>query len=123
VELYRALRRVALAPLTRCRSYNHVPQPHAVLYYSQRTTRGGLLITEATGISDDTYGYPSTPGIHKDEEVEAWKPIVKAVHDKGGIFICQIWHCGRASHTCTSLASLTTVVFDMLKPTRNVWIT
>lgn len=91
--------RVALAPLTRCRSYNHVPQQHAILYYSQRTTRGGLLITEATGVSDASYGYPHTPGIYTDEQVEAWKPIVKAVHDKGGIFICQIWNCGRASHT------------------------
>nr|QCF46591.1 12-oxo-phytodienoate reductase [Pohlia nutans] len=91
--------RVALAPLTRCRSYNSVPQPHAVLYYSQRTTKGGLLISEATAVSDTSYGYPHTPGIYTDEQVEAWKPIVKAVHDKGGIFICQIWHVGRASHT------------------------
>jgi 12-oxophytodienoic acid reductase len=91
--------RVALAPLTRCRSYNSIPQPHAVLYYSQRTTKGGLLISEATAVSDTSYGYPHTPGIYTDEQVEAWKPIVKAVHDKGGIFICQIWHCGRASHT------------------------
>jgi len=91
--------RVALAPLTRCRSYNHVPQPHAAVYYGQRTTKGGLLITEATAISETSYGYPHTPGIYTDEQVEAWKPIVKAVHDKGGVFICQIWHCGRASHT------------------------
>lgn len=99
------LRRVALAPLTRCRSYDHMPQPHAALYYSQRTTPGGLLITEATGISDSCYGYPHTPGIHTDEQVEAWKPIVKAVHDKGGVFVCQIWHVGRTSHTCASLNS------------------
>ncbi|CAM8995923.1 unnamed protein product [Rhodiola kirilowii] len=44
--------RVVLAPLTRQRSYGNVPQPHAVLYYSQRTTKGGLLISEATGVSD-----------------------------------------------------------------------
>lgn len=87
-----------LAPLTRCRSYNQVPQPsHAALYYAQRTTPGGLLIAEATGVSETSYGYPHTPGIWKKEEVEAWKPIVKAVHDKGGIFFCQIWHCGRVS--------------------------
>lgn len=90
--------RVVLAPLTRCRSYDHIPQPHAALYYSQRATHGGLLITEATGISDCSYGYPHTPGVHTDEQVEAWKPIVKAVHDKGGIFICQLWHVGRATH-------------------------
>lgn len=91
--------RVVLAPLTRCRSYDHVPQPHALLYYSQRTSHGGLLITEATAISETSYGYPHTPGIYTQEQVEAWKPIVKAVHDKGGIFICQLWHVGRVSHT------------------------
>ena len=49
--------RVVLAPLTRCRSYGHVPQPHAALYYGQRTTPGGLLIAEATGVSDTAQGY------------------------------------------------------------------
>ncbi|CAN6475582.1 unnamed protein product [Victoria cruziana] len=91
--------RVVLPPLTRQRSYGNVPQPHAILYYSQRTTKGGLLISEATGISDTAQGYPDTPGIWTKEQVEAWKPIVNAVHEKGGIFFCQIWHVGRVSNT------------------------
>ncbi|GLT47562.1 hypothetical protein SLA2020_229790 [Shorea laevis] len=89
--------RVVLAPLTRNRSYGNIPQPHAILYYSQRASDGGLLITEATGVSDTAQGYPETPGIWTKEQVEAWKPIVEAVHQKGGIFFCQIWHVGRAS--------------------------
>ncbi|XP_068343399.1 putative 12-oxophytodienoate reductase 11 [Pyrus communis] len=91
--------RVVLAPLTRQRSYGGVPQPHAVLYYSQRTSNGGLLIAEATGISDTAQGYPDTPGIWTKEQIESWKPIVDAVHAKGGIFFCQIWHGGRISNT------------------------
>jgi len=88
-----------LAPLTRQRSYGNVPQPHAILYYSQRATgsNGGLLITEATGVSDTAQGYPDTPGIWTKEHVEAWKPIVDAVHAKGATFFCQIWHVGRVS--------------------------
>ncbi|XVF00549.1 hypothetical protein REPUB_Repub04eG0010100 [Reevesia pubescens] len=81
----------------RNRSYNNVPQPHAILYYSQRTSNGGFLITEATGVSDTAQGYPNTPGIWTKEQVEAWKPVVEAVHAKGGIFFCQIWHVGRVS--------------------------
>ncbi|KAK1371757.1 12-oxophytodienoate reductase 2 [Heracleum sosnowskyi] len=91
--------RVVLAPLTRQRSYGNVPQPHAILYYSQRTTKGGLLISEATGVSDTAQGYPDTPGIWSKEQVEAWKPIVDAVHAEGGTFFCQIWHVGRVSNT------------------------
>ncbi|RXH73741.1 hypothetical protein DVH24_016563 [Malus domestica] len=91
--------KVVLAPLTRQRSYENVPQPHAILYYSQRTSNGGLLIAEATVVSDTAQGYPDTPGIWTKEQVEAWKPIVDAVHAKGGIFFCQIWHVGRVSNT------------------------
>ncbi|GLJ55777.1 hypothetical protein SUGI_1197670 [Cryptomeria japonica] len=90
--------RVVLAPLTRQRSYDCMPQAHAILYYSQRASPGGLLIAEATGVSPTAQGYPNTPGIWSEEQVEAWKPIVKSVHDKGAVFFCQIWHTGRASH-------------------------
>jgi len=89
--------RVVMAPLTRQRSYGNVPQPHAAVYYSQRATRGGLLIAEATGVSATAQGYPETPGIWTPEQVEAWKPIVDAVHRKGALFFCQIAHVGRVS--------------------------
>ncbi|XP_043721685.1 putative 12-oxophytodienoate reductase 11 isoform X2 [Telopea speciosissima] len=89
--------RVVLAPLTRMRSFNNVPQPQAILYYCQRATKGGLLISEATGVSDTAQGFPHTPGIWTKEQVEAWKPLVDSVHAKGGVFFCQIWHVGRMS--------------------------
>ncbi|KAM0012330.1 putative 12-oxophytodienoate reductase [Helianthus debilis subsp. tardiflorus] len=75
--------RVVLAPLTRQRSFGNVPQPHATLYYAQRSTKGGLLIAEATGVSDTAQGYPETPGIWTKQQVEAWKPI--ALLEKGTI--------------------------------------
>ncbi|XP_073004065.1 putative 12-oxophytodienoate reductase 11 [Typha latifolia] len=90
--------RVVLAPLTRQRSYGNVPQPHAVLYYSQWTSKGGLLISEAAPVSDTANGYTDTPGIWTEEQIDAWRPIVDAVHEKGGIFFCQIWHTGRVSN-------------------------
>ncbi|XP_058773036.1 putative 12-oxophytodienoate reductase 11 [Vicia villosa] len=91
--------RVVMAPLTRMRSYNNVPQPIAINYYAQRASEGGLLIAEATGISDTAQGYPNTPGIWTKEHVEAWKPIVDAVHAKGSVFFLQIWHVGRVSNS------------------------
>ena len=105
-----------MAPLTRMRSYNNVPQPIAVKYYSQRTSKGGLLIAEATGVSDTAQGYPNTPGIWTKEQVEAWKPIVDAVHDKGGIFFCQIWHAGRVSNSGIYLFSqIISIFFPLIK--------
>ncbi|KAM1204024.1 hypothetical protein ACFX13_020259 [Malus domestica] len=79
ISFFLAFCRVLLALLTRLRSYGNVPQPHAILYYSQRTSNGGLLIAEATIVSDTAQGYPDTPCTWTKEQVEAWKHIVDVV--------------------------------------------
>eukprot|EP00257_Ricinus_communis_P019128 XP_015578031.2 12-oxophytodienoate reductase 3 [Ricinus communis] len=90
--------RMVLAPLTRCRALNGIPTAAMVEYYVQRSTAGGLIITEGTLISPTAIGFPNVPGIYLDEQVEAWKKIVDAVHAKGSFIFCQLWHVGRASH-------------------------
>ncbi|KAK9802876.1 hypothetical protein WJX72_010586 [[Myrmecia] bisecta] len=85
-------------PLTRSRGIDTIPQPAAVKYYTQRATPGGLMITEGTSTAPRAQGYPHIPGIFTEEQVEAWKPIVNAVKDKGSVFFMQLWHTGRASH-------------------------
>jgi 12-oxophytodienoic acid reductase len=90
--------RIVMAPLTRNRAPGNVPVPAMGTYYSQRATPGGLLITEATCISQQAQGYPNVPGVHSPEQVQAWKPIVQEVKAKGAVFFCQLWHVGRASH-------------------------
>ncbi|KAF6992803.1 hypothetical protein CFC21_009762 [Triticum aestivum] len=87
--------RVVLAPLTRQRSPGNLPQPHAAVYYAQRATAGGMLITEATGVSAAAQGHRPTPGVWAGEQVEAWRPVVDAVHAKGAVVFCQLWHVGR----------------------------
>ena len=42
--------------------------------------------------------FPHVPGIYNQEQIDAWKKVVDAVHAKGSIFFCQLWHVGRASH-------------------------
>ncbi|KAJ0580187.1 putative 12-oxophytodienoate reductase [Helianthus annuus] len=91
--------RVVLAPLTRQRCLGYVPQPPMILYYSQRTSKGGFLIAEAAGVSDISQTSPEMPGIWTKEQVEGWKPIVDAVHAKGGVFFCQLIHVGRVLET------------------------
>lgn len=86
--------RVVLAPLTRQRSYGGMPQPHAALYYAQRATVGGFLISEGTRVSasESPSSFTDVPGIWAPEHVEAWRPVVDAVHAKGALFFCQLWH-------------------------------
>ncbi|KAL3642884.1 12-oxophytodienoate reductase 3 [Castilleja foliolosa] len=90
--------RVVLAPMTRCRALNSIPNSALLDYYTQRATNGGFLITEGTMISPTAAGFPHVPGIFNKEQVEAWKKVVEAVHDKGAVIFCQLWHVGRASH-------------------------
>jgi N-ethylmaleimide reductase len=93
--------RIVLAPLTRMRSTQpgDIPNQLNAEYYSQRTSRGALMISEATQISRQGKGYPAAPGIHSAEQVEGWKLVTEAVHAQGGFIFLQLWHVGRASHT------------------------
>lgn len=89
--------RIVMAPLTRNRAVGTIPNALMVEYYKQRAT-AGLLITEATQISPQGVGYPSTPGIHSPEQVAGWKAVNDAVHQAGGRIFLQLWHVGRISH-------------------------
>ncbi|RLN72286.1 hypothetical protein BBJ28_00010291 [Nothophytophthora sp. Chile5] len=91
--------RVVMAPLTRVRTGDAgAPTAAVVEYYEQRATDGGLLISEATNISPQGRGYFGAPGLFAKEQVEAWKPVTKAVHGKGGKIFVQLWHTGRVGH-------------------------
>jgi N-ethylmaleimide reductase len=93
--------RVVMPPLTRLRSRQPGDVPHALnaLYYGQRATDGGLIITEATDISAAATGYACAPGIHTAEQVAGWRLVTEAVHAKGGVIVNQLWHTGRFSHS------------------------
>jgi len=89
--------RVVLAPLTRARaSAGRVPNTMMAEYYRQRAG-AGLMLTEATSVTPMGVGYPNTPGIWSDEQVEGWKLITRAVHEAGGRILLQLWHVGRIS--------------------------
>lgn len=98
----KASNRAIMAPLTRARATrDHVPTAIMADYYAQRVS-AGLIIGEATGISRQGVGWPYAPGIWSDEQVAAWKPVTKAVHDKGGLIIAQLWHMGRMAHSAVT---------------------
>jgi N-ethylmaleimide reductase len=90
--------RIVMAPLTRSRGEEgNVPSSMASDYYSMRS-EAGLIITEATQASAGGQGYVATPGIHTDAQIQGWKKVTAAVHQKGGLIFMQLWHVGRISH-------------------------
>ncbi len=90
--------RIFMAPLTRCRAVqDNRPNELMAQYYAQRAS-AGLIISEATQISAMGIGYPCTPGIHNPDQIEGWKKVTEAVHNKGGHIFLQLWHVGRISH-------------------------
>src|SRR5215213_2983497 len=81
--------RIVMAPLTRNRSPEAIPQDIAATYYAQRAT-AGLLITEATAVSHQGQGYADVPGLYGTEQLDGWKRVTDAVHAKGGTIVVQL---------------------------------
>lgn len=109
--------RIFMAPLTRMRSKQpgNIPYELNAEYYAQRAT-AGLIISEATQVSPLGQGYPGTPGIHSPEQVDGWRKVTKAVHDKGGKIFLQLWHVGRISHSSHHPAEGLPVAPSAIKP-------
>ncbi|MDF2811462.1 MAG: alkene reductase [Microvirga sp.] len=90
--------RIVMAPLTRNRAgAGDIPGDLAATYYKQRAS-AGLIISEASQISQQGQGYLRTPGIYTPEQVAGWRRVTHAVHQAGGRIFIQLWHVGRVSH-------------------------
>jgi N-ethylmaleimide reductase len=90
--------RIIMAPLTRCRATPGTNAPNAMMaqMYAERAS-AGLLIAEATVISEEARGFPNTPGAYSAEQTAGWKLVTDAVHAKGGRIFLQLWHQGRTA--------------------------
>ncbi|NVC95773.1 alkene reductase [Vibrio natriegens] len=90
--------KIAMAPLTRCMADDDlVPTDAMVDYYAKRAD-AGLIISEATIIRADGQGYPNTPGLFTQAQIEGWKKVTNAVHANDGKIFAQLWHTGRVAH-------------------------
>ncbi|MFT3919921.1 alkene reductase [Cloacibacterium sp.] len=91
--------RIVMAPMTRARSANegNVATELTATYYAQRAS-AGLIISEGTFISEEGIGFINVPSIYTKSQIEGWKIVTKAVHDKNGKIFAQLWHTGAYSH-------------------------
>lgn len=91
--------RVVMAPLTRSRAgESRVPNAMMAEYYAQRAS-AGLIVSEATGISPEGYGWRDAPAAYTDAHMHGWELVTDAVHTAGGKIVMQLWHMGRLSHS------------------------
>jgi len=91
--------RMVMSAMTRSRAdINGVVGDLTVQYYTQRAG-AGMIITEAVNISEQAIGSPFTPGLFTGEQINAWRKVTNAVHEKGGTIIAQLWHTGRVGHS------------------------
>ncbi|MEU3724979.1 alkene reductase [Streptomyces sp. NPDC031705] len=116
----RVANRIVMAPMTRSRAYGPGLSATELMaaYYGQRAG-AGLIVTEGTQPSAVGQGYPDTPGIHSDEQIEAWKKVTGAVHERGGVIFLQLMHTGRVGHP--SLMGLTPVGPSAVKAAGQVY--
>jgi N-ethylmaleimide reductase len=111
-----------MAPLTRNRAgEGFIPSEHAATYYSQRAS-AGLLISEASQISQQGQGYQDTPGIYTLAQIEGWQKVTDAVHAKGGRIFLQLWHVGRVSHVDLQENGAAPVAPSALRPATKVFV-
>lgn len=114
--------RFVMAPLTRMRSKQpgNIPWELNATYYAQRST-AGLIISEATQVSQQGQGYPGTPGIHSADQIAGWKLVTDAVHQENGKIFLQLWHVGRISHRSHQPGGGLPVAPSAIKPAGGIY--
>lgn len=88
---------LVMAPMTRSRAIDNLPNPLMAAYYGQRTG-AGLVVTEGTAPSPEALGYPRIPGVFNQQQVDAWKPVTDNLHLDGSKAFLQLMHTGRIGH-------------------------
>jgi N-ethylmaleimide reductase len=114
------LNHIVMAPMTRCRAINNIPNDLMAKYYEQRSA-AGLIITEGTAPSANGLGYARIPGIFSIPQTEGWKKITNAVHGNGGKIFVQLMHTGRISHPLNMPADAVILAPSAIKAAGQMW--
>jgi N-ethylmaleimide reductase len=111
---------LVMAPMTRSRAINNLPNELMVAYYAQRSG-AGLIITEGTAPSADALGYSRIPGIFSKEQTQAWKAITTAAHSAGSRIFLQLMHTGRIGHPANLPEGARLVGASNIKAAGDIW--
>ncbi len=112
--------RIVMAPMTRCRAIDNIPNDLMAKYYQQRA-KAGLIITEGTSPSPNGLGYARIPGIFSEAQILGWKKTTTAVHHSGGKIIIQLMHTGRISHSMNMQEGTAILAPSAIKAAGQMW--
>lgn len=112
--------RFVMAPMTRSRAINNIPNALMATYYGQRAS-AGLIITEGTAPSPNGIGYARIPGIYSKDQIKGWKLVTDAVHQKGGKIFLQLMHTGRVSHPLNMPKGSQVLAPSAIPPSSPMW--
>ena len=114
------LNHIVMAPMTRCRAIDNIPNNLMANYYEQRC-QAGLIITEGTSPSPNGLGYARIPGIFSKQQIEGWKIVTNAVHSNGGKIFIQLMHCGRIRHPLNMADGTEILAPSAIKAVGQMW--
>ncbi|MGA4788194.1 NADH:flavin oxidoreductase [Nocardia sp. AB354] len=88
--------RFAMAPMTRAKSPDGIPNAENIEYYREHAAGGvGLIVTEGTYVRGPAAGpIAKVPRFYGDESAAGWRAVVEAVHAEGASIVPQLWHTG-----------------------------
>jgi len=112
--------RIVMAPMTRCRAINNVPNELMEKYYRLRAD-AGLIITEGASPSPNGLGYARIPGLFTDAQVQGWRRVTDVVHQAGGKMFMQFMHTGRVSHPANMAAGTRVLAPSALAAPGEMW--
>ncbi|MFS0712585.1 NADH:flavin oxidoreductase/NADH oxidase [Microbacterium sp. 2P01SA-2] len=98
--------RLWVAPMCQYSAEDGIPNDWHHVHLAQFASGGaGLVMAEATAVVPEGRITPEDTGIWNDEQRDAWRPIVTAIHDRGAVAAIQLAHAGRKASTYTPFAA------------------
>jgi 2,4-dienoyl-CoA reductase-like NADH-dependent reductase (Old Yellow Enzyme family) len=97
---FRLKNRIGVAPMTRMSSPGEsIPRQDVLDFLVRRAKNGAALVYTEAIVTDDesAQGYPGQARLLTQRQIDAWKPVVKAIRKEGALSIMQMFHCGRVA--------------------------
>jgi 2,4-dienoyl-CoA reductase-like NADH-dependent reductase (Old Yellow Enzyme family) len=90
--------RIGVAPMTRMSSpADSIPRQDVLEFLVRRAKNGASIVYTEAIVTDyeSAQGYPKQSRLITQRQMDAWKPVVKAIQKEGAVAIMQMFHCGR----------------------------